>query len=204
MGVGGMGQRSRESLAISESSILDGSYNTCRRTCLERGLWGSWSFWWGIYRERGATEILSKGFIRLDWHWGRVNWQWYVKWIEVEKKTGSWVWLREQLKRSTQKLWMEVLTARTDKKDRWRRGFAEEATTRFNTPALLWEKMKHDYFIFPKSALASFWWTDSRLGSEVWTLGLLIGRVGWRTGSVSRSPWFSMCFNPIHNFRGKS
>lgn len=38
MGEGGMGQRSRESLVISESTILDGSYNTCRRTCLEREL----------------------------------------------------------------------------------------------------------------------------------------------------------------------
>lgn len=44
MGVGGMEQRNREHLAVSESSILDGTYNTHRRICLERGLWGSGRF----------------------------------------------------------------------------------------------------------------------------------------------------------------
>lgn len=43
MGVGGMEQRNTECLAVSESSILDGSYNT-RRICLERGLWESGRF----------------------------------------------------------------------------------------------------------------------------------------------------------------
>lgn len=38
MGVGGMGQRSTEGLAISELSVLDGSHNICRRICLEKGL----------------------------------------------------------------------------------------------------------------------------------------------------------------------
>lgn len=165
---------------------------------------GVWKVLMRIYRARGATEILSKGVVRLDWHWGRITWQWYVKWIEVEKKTGSGVWLRGQLKRSEPKLWMEVLAAGTDKRDHWRRGFAEEATTGFNSPVLLWEKMKHVYFLFPESALASFWWTDPRLGSKLWTPGLLVGRVGWRIGSISHSPRFSMCFNLIHSLRGKS
>lgn len=40
MGVGGVWPRNAESLAISESSILDGSYITCGRICLERGLLG--------------------------------------------------------------------------------------------------------------------------------------------------------------------
>lgn len=52
---------------------------------------GVWKVLMRIYRARGATEILSKGVVRLDWHWGRITWQWYVKWIEVEKKTGSGV-----------------------------------------------------------------------------------------------------------------
>lgn len=98
---------------------------------------------------------------------------------------------------------MGVLAAGTEKTDHWR-GFAERQllqVLKVRSVVLLWEKIKHGSFIFPEPALTTFQWTDPKLGSKVWTLGLLVGRGAWRTKCISHSPWLSMCFTPIHSLR---